>query len=409
MLRIRGMTVADIPLGMRLKEQAGWNQVEADWRRLLDLQPDGCFVAELDGIPAGTVTTCRFGPVAWVAMMLVDESFRSRGIGRALMSRALDDLDSAGVRSHPPRCDPSGTSALRVARFRGGGNDSRDTWAFFRQPMGRLGCPKHQLPNVLEGVAELDRQASRAPTAAACSADWSKNIPIHSRWPSRPERSPGSCWLVPVPRRGGSGRASRASRPARSCSPTPVEGMRGSGHHGYPHRQRARRRAGRVVGPWRDRPPDADGPRSPSSGRSRRLWASCGTGEGLKSETIGGEMTIDDSTQVPDTIRDVEHLDRLLSTPTEGVIDTFSRLDGDVIILGVAGKMGPTLAWMARRAFDACGPARPARRGRRAIHQPGNASPGSAIAVSRRSVATCSSPTRSSSFPRCPTSSRCSR
>ena len=99
MLRIRGMTVADIPLGMRLKEQAGWNQVEGDWKRLLDLQPDGCFVAELDGIPAGTVTTCRFGPVAWVAMMLVDKSFRSRGIGRALMIRALDDLDSAGVRS----------------------------------------------------------------------------------------------------------------------------------------------------------------------------------------------------------------------------------------------------------------------------------------------------------------------
>ena len=99
MLRIRGMTAADIPLGMRLKEQAGWNQSEGDWRRMLDLQPDGCFVAELDGIPAGTVTTCRFGLVAWVAMMLVDKSFRSHGIGRALMSRALDDLDSAGIRT----------------------------------------------------------------------------------------------------------------------------------------------------------------------------------------------------------------------------------------------------------------------------------------------------------------------
>ena len=91
MLRIRDMTVADIPFGIRLKQQAGWNQVEADWRRLLGLQPDGCFVAELDGVPAGTVTTCRFGPVAWVAMMLVDESLRSRGIGRCLMKHALDD------------------------------------------------------------------------------------------------------------------------------------------------------------------------------------------------------------------------------------------------------------------------------------------------------------------------------
>ena len=73
-------------------------------------------------------------------------------------------------------------------------------------------------------------------------------------------------------------------------------------------------------------------------------------------------MTIDDSNQLPETIRDVDQLDRLLSTPTEGVIETFARLEGDVIILGVAGKMGPTLAWMARRAFDASG-----RRDRRVV------------------------------------------
>src|SRR5262249_13322560 len=56
-------------------------------------------VAELDGTPVGTVTTCRFGAVAWIAMMLVDAQFRGRGIGRALMTRALDDLDGHGVRS----------------------------------------------------------------------------------------------------------------------------------------------------------------------------------------------------------------------------------------------------------------------------------------------------------------------
>jgi predicted N-acetyltransferase YhbS len=99
MIHIRQMTLADIPLGMRLKAQAAWNQLEADWLRFLDLQPDGAFVAELDGTPAGTVTTCSFGPVAWVAMMLVDASLRGRGLGRALMQRALDFLDGAGVRS----------------------------------------------------------------------------------------------------------------------------------------------------------------------------------------------------------------------------------------------------------------------------------------------------------------------
>ncbi|WP_246196764.1 GNAT family N-acetyltransferase [Aquisphaera giovannonii] len=93
------MTIGDLALGRRLVAQAGWNQLEADWRRQMELQPDGGFVAELDGVGVGTVTTCRFGPVAWIAMMLVDEAYRGRGIGRALMVRALESLNANGVRS----------------------------------------------------------------------------------------------------------------------------------------------------------------------------------------------------------------------------------------------------------------------------------------------------------------------
>jgi GNAT superfamily N-acetyltransferase len=97
MIHVRPLTVADLPLGLRLSRQAGWNQLEADWRRFLELQPDGCFVAGWDGIPVGTTTTCIFGQVAWIAMVLVDESFRGRGLGKALLERALEFLDRAGV------------------------------------------------------------------------------------------------------------------------------------------------------------------------------------------------------------------------------------------------------------------------------------------------------------------------
>jgi nucleoside-diphosphate-sugar epimerase len=48
-------------------------------------------------------------------------------------------------------------------------------------------------------------------------------------------------------------------------------------------------------------------------------------------------------------------LDEALSEPTPHVIDTLRRLDGDLLVLGVAGKMGPSLARMAKRAFDAAG------------------------------------------------------
>jgi nucleoside-diphosphate-sugar epimerase len=50
-----------------------------------------------------------------------------------------------------------------------------------------------------------------------------------------------------------------------------------------------------------------------------------------------------------------EELEDVLSTPTPALCEALSRLDGDIMILGVGGKMGPTLAKLARRAVDLCG------------------------------------------------------
>jgi nucleoside-diphosphate-sugar epimerase len=51
-------------------------------------------------------------------------------------------------------------------------------------------------------------------------------------------------------------------------------------------------------------------------------------------------------------IFDDEAIDELLSRPTAGVIKTLQRIEGDVMVLGAGGKMGPTLALMLRRAMD---------------------------------------------------------
>lgn len=58
------------------------------------------------------------------------------------------------------------------------------------------------------------------------------------------------------------------------------------------------------------------------------------------------------------SIASVDELDDLLSEPTAQVVDTLRRFPGDVVILGVAGKMGPTLARMVRRASDLAGSSR---------------------------------------------------
>ena len=48
-------------------------------------------------------------------------------------------------------------------------------------------------------------------------------------------------------------------------------------------------------------------------------------------------------------------LEDCLSEPTEGVVETLGRLDGDILILGIGGKMGPTLGKMAKRASELAG------------------------------------------------------
>jgi len=97
MVTLRAMKSDDLPLGLHLSGQAGWNQTETDWQRFLQLQPDGCFVAELDGTSVGTTTTCRFGSIAWIAMVLVDSNSRRRGVGTALLRHAITFLKGCGV------------------------------------------------------------------------------------------------------------------------------------------------------------------------------------------------------------------------------------------------------------------------------------------------------------------------
>jgi nucleoside-diphosphate-sugar epimerase len=48
-------------------------------------------------------------------------------------------------------------------------------------------------------------------------------------------------------------------------------------------------------------------------------------------------------------------LEEQLSDPPPGVVETLARVTGDVVLLGAAGKMGPSLARMAKRASDAVG------------------------------------------------------
>lgn len=62
----------------------------------------------------------------------------------------------------------------------------------------------------------------------------------------------------------------------------------------------------------------------------------------------GGERA--PASSLPASFADAASLDEFLSRPDQSLIDDMARLDGDILILGVAGKMGPTMARLAKNA-----------------------------------------------------------
>jgi ribosomal protein S18 acetylase RimI-like enzyme len=183
MIRIRSLTAADLPLALALSRQAGWNQTPGDWQRALDLQPDGCFAAEQDGALAGTATVCIFGPVAWVAMVLVDVRFRRRGIGRALMEHALGFLDGQGVPSVRLDATPLGQPLYEqlgfVSQF------SLVRFAGFLQPAACEAAPVVQVPAERWGeLAALDEAITRTARGRFL-------LRLFAEWPEAVRAAPG--------------------------------------------------------------------------------------------------------------------------------------------------------------------------------------------------------------------------
>ena len=50
-----------------------------------------------------------------------------------------------------------------------------------------------------------------------------------------------------------------------------------------------------------------------------------------------------------------ERLNEMLTTPSDALVEDVKKIKGDIMILGAGGKMGPTMAVLAKRAIDKAG------------------------------------------------------
>lgn len=86
------MTTDDVPAGLTLCRESGWNQTEADWRLLLE--PPSVFrAAAVGGRVVGSAGALVYGDrLAWVCMVLVSPAERGRGLGTRLVEQILERL-----------------------------------------------------------------------------------------------------------------------------------------------------------------------------------------------------------------------------------------------------------------------------------------------------------------------------
>lgn len=117
-MEIRPLQDEDIPAVMRLSTQAGWNQVPADWRRLLDLNPDSCFAGWVDDELVATATLVTYEErVGWIGMVLVEESHRRQGYGMQIFERTLEAALDRNIPMIGLDATDAGRSVYRQADF----------------------------------------------------------------------------------------------------------------------------------------------------------------------------------------------------------------------------------------------------------------------------------------------------
>ena len=77
----------------------GWGHSTRDVERCWRLEPHGCFLAVLHGVPVGHVFSVCYGKLGWIGLLIVNPEVRGRGVGSVLMGAAVNYLQRAGCKS----------------------------------------------------------------------------------------------------------------------------------------------------------------------------------------------------------------------------------------------------------------------------------------------------------------------
>lgn len=159
-LTIRPFRDSDIDFAVAQAAREGWDCPASAFGVFIAHDPEGCFVAEVDGRRVGMITSTCYAQSAWIGNLIVMPSHRRQGIGERLMRHAIDRLEAGGIETFRLEADPMGVGIYERLGFVPQFGSPR----FSRQP------PHDAAPSPAEriGAAELDAIAA---FDAACFSD----------------------------------------------------------------------------------------------------------------------------------------------------------------------------------------------------------------------------------------------
>jgi GNAT superfamily N-acetyltransferase len=148
------MTTDDIDFAIAMTDFEDWGNVATDFERLIQLEPQGCFIARDNNERVGMITTTSRDDYAFMGSLIIREGYRRRGIGKALMHEALAYLNHKNISCVELDATFEGVPLYRKLGF-------RDKFMSYRQwrpaTPDQVQSSKRQ-PFSLDGIIELDKR-----------------------------------------------------------------------------------------------------------------------------------------------------------------------------------------------------------------------------------------------------------
>ena len=92
-MHIRHMNKEDLPAILQMTLEEGWISDLNEFRMFIEFNPQGCFVCTEGDRVIGSIMTFCHSKSAWIGNFIVAKEYRAKGIGKELLSRAINYLN----------------------------------------------------------------------------------------------------------------------------------------------------------------------------------------------------------------------------------------------------------------------------------------------------------------------------